>query len=123
MPVGTGELKRLLVVFNERSGATASAVVTRSGVPLAWSLPDGAHADNFGTMTATLIGALEVIYSGLRKPSPDEIVVESASGSLVAQTLSPKAFLVAVTEGLTPEFRKALTALAGQARGYLSGTD
>ena len=123
MPVETGELRRLLVVFNDRSGASASAVVTRSGVPLAWSLPDGSHAENFGTMTATLIGALEVIYTGLRKPSPEEIVVETASGALVAQTLTPKAFVVATTDRLTPEFRKALEDLARQTRGYLTGAE
>ncbi len=122
MPEEIGELHALLARFNEHAGAQASAVVSRSGVPLAWALPEGAHVDNFGTMTATLLGALEVIYTGMNKPSPERVVVRSDDGVLIAESLTPRAFLVAMTVRETPEFRKALTEAASKARGFL-GTE
>lgn len=105
--------------FQSTSGAQASAVVSRSGVPLAWSLPEDTHVDNFGTMSATLVGALEVIYAGLHKPSPERIVVDSGGGVLVAQTLTPGAFLVAVAESLTPEMESGIADASKRAKTFL----
>lgn len=123
MPVEAGELRRLLQIFNDRSGALGSAVITRSGVPLAWSLPEGAQVDNFGTMAATLLGALEVIYAGMKRDSPDEVVVSSSSGVLVARAITPKAFLVALAERDAAEFRKGLADLATRAKVHLGTVD
>lgn len=119
MPVEVGELERILRILNQRTGAVASAVVTRTGVPLASALPDGSHAENFGTMAATMLGALEVIYTGLARPSPAEIVVMSASGVVLAHSLTPKAFLVTLSESVTPELRKAVASFADEARAHL----
>lgn len=119
MPEELRELHALLSHFNERTGAQASAVVSRSGVPLAWALPEDSHVDNFGTMTATLIGALDVIYTGLHKPSPERVVVRSDGGVLMAMSLTPGAFLVALTDRASAEFRKAMDEAAKTARGFL----
>jgi len=121
--VEVAELRRVLQVFNDRAGAVGSAVITRSGVPLAWSLPDGAQVDNFGTMAATLLGALEVIYTGFQRPSPQEVVASSESGVVVARTLTTKAFIVAITDKDSPEFRRHLADTARQAKGFLGATD
>ncbi|OGS47349.1 MAG: hypothetical protein A3K66_05890 [Euryarchaeota archaeon RBG_16_67_27] len=117
--VEVGELQKILGVFNDRSGAKASAVVTRSGVPVAWVLPDGSHADNLGTMAATLLGALDVIFSGFGREAPAEVAVQSSSGAIVARNVTDKAFLFAVADRITPEFERELAKTVGQARQYL----
>jgi len=122
VPEESADLQSLLGEFLQRSGAHASAIVSRSGVPLAWALPQDAHVDNFGTMTATLFGALEVIYTGLHKPAPERIVVQSDGGILVAQALTPKAFLVAITPTESAEFSKAMAETATRARALLGAS-
>ena len=54
MPVAVEALRKLLTDFNARTGAKMSAIVSRSGVPVAWVLPDDAQVDNFAMMAATL---------------------------------------------------------------------
>ncbi len=46
----------MLQDFNGRTGARMSAIVSRSGVPVAWSMPEDIQVDNFATMAATLLG-------------------------------------------------------------------
>ena len=72
MPVAVEALRKLLTDFNSRTGAKMSAIVSRSGVPVAWVLPDDAQVDNFATMAATLLGALEVVRDDEDgRPEPD----------------------------------------------------
>ena len=123
LPHDVGGLRKVLREFSSSAGLQASAVVTRSGVPLAWDLPEDTHVDNFGTMSATLIGALEVIYAGLHKPAPERIVVDSGGGVLVARPLTPGAFLVAVAERLTPEIESSMDETAKRARPFLGSED
>jgi predicted regulator of Ras-like GTPase activity (Roadblock/LC7/MglB family) len=109
--------------FASSAGIQASAVVSRSGVPLAWDLPEETHVDNFGTMSATLIGALEVIYAGLHKAAPERIVVESGGSVLVAIALTPGAFLVAVADRVTPQLESILKETAKKAKPFLGSED
>lgn len=122
MPHDVGALRKLLGEFHAESKATASAVVSRSGVPLAWILPEEAHVDNFGTMTATLLGALEVIYGGLHKSAPERIVVQSADDYIVAQNITEGAFFVAIVDALTPKVNEAIGRAAKRAKSFL-GTE
>jgi len=43
----------------------------------------------------------------------------SASGVVLAHSLTPKAFLVTLSESVTPELRKAVASFADEARTYL----
>ncbi len=76
-----------------------SAVVTRSGSVVASVLPEDVPADNFATMAATLLGALEVIYASTPGPGPRKVVVKTESGNLLLRPVTTKAFFVALTEG------------------------
>ncbi len=91
-------LRKLLTDFNTRTGATMSAVVSRSGVPVAWVLPDNAQVDNFATMAATLLGALEVIYGTMNAEAPTRITVESDGGVLMVHGVTGKMFFVTMAE-------------------------
>lgn len=122
MPVAVDALRKLLKDFNARSGAKMSAIVSRSGVPVAWSLPDDANVDNFATMAATLLGALEVIYSSMRTGAPSAVTVEADGGVLTVRDLTGKMFFVAMTEKKTAPFGKAVDATLSEVLGLLGET-
>lgn len=96
-----------------------SAIVTRSGVPLSWVLPPEVPPDNFATMAATLLGALEVIYSATPGSSPQEVTVQTERGTLVLRVITPKVFLVALTDGPAADVATAVEETATRARSLL----
>lgn len=97
-----------------------SAVVTRSGVPLASALPDEVPADNFATMAATLLGALEVIYSTIHGPSPEKIAVRTERGTLFVRAITPRAFFVALAEDGAADLQGVVDETATRARALLA---
>ncbi len=116
-----GELKRILGEFNMRYNATLSAIVSRSGVPIAWSIPSGMTVDNFAALSATLLGASEVIYSTLGKAAPIRIVVESDDGHLVVTGLGQKAFVVAIFQKSNPDMLKGMEEVGSAIMDVLRG--
>ncbi len=98
------------------------AVVTRSGVPLASVLPDEVPADNFATMAATLLGALEVIYSTTKGPSPQQVAVHTENGNLLIRVVTSKVFFVALTDGHPADVEKQVEETATRARALLAKT-
>lgn len=119
MPVAVEALRKLLQDFNARAGARTSAIVSRSGVPVAWALPGDVQVDNFATMAATLLGALEVIYSTLKANAPNRIVVESESGVLIVREVTGKMFFVALADKRTVPFARAVDETLAKARSLL----
>src|SRR5881296_1652908 len=103
VPVAIQALRKLLTDFNTRTGAKMSAIVSRSGVPVAWVLPDDAQVDNFATMAATLLGALEVMYGTMKMEPPNRLTVASDSGILSVHGISGKMFFVGKAKGLLGE--------------------
>ncbi len=120
MPIAVDELRVLLKGFNARTGAYASAVVTRSGVPIAWALPDDVPVDNFATMAATLLGALEVIYSTMKEPAPEKAFVQTDGGTLAVRTITSRMFFVTLSKGTSSDLGPAVDEAATRARGFLS---
>ncbi len=109
--------------FNGRSGARMSAIVSRSGVPVAWSLPEDVQVDNFATMAATLLGALEVIYSTMKSDTPPrDVTVESEAGVLTVRDVTGKMFFVSLAEKRTAAQGKAIDEAIAKARGFLGET-
>ena len=119
LPEGPDELRVLLKGFNRQTGSRMSAVVTRSGVPVASALPEDVPADNFATMAATLLGGLDVIYSPLKGPSPDRVVVRTENGTLFVRSVTTKAFFVALADGPAEEVQAAVDEAATRARSLL----
>ena len=101
------EVRRVLEELSQDHGMTMAAVISRAGIPIAWNLPKDVHLENFATLSATLVGAAEVIYTGLGRPSPNRITVDSPDGTLVAIGIGPKAFLVLLAEDTGPELLDA----------------
>ncbi|HYV08432.1 MAG TPA: roadblock/LC7 domain-containing protein [Thermoplasmata archaeon] len=119
MPVAVEALRKMLQDFNGRAGARVSAIVSRSGVPVAWSMPEDVQVDNFATMAATLLGALEVIYSTMKSDAPNNVTVESEGGVLTVREVTGKMFLVALAEKRTAAHAKAIDEAVAKARGFL----
>ena len=113
-------MRVLLKGFNSQTGSRMSAIVTRSGVAVAHVLPAEVPADNFATMAATLLGALEVIYSTLQSPSPQQVLVQTESGTLVVRVVTPKMFFVALMNGSPSDVAKPVEETATRARGILA---
>lgn len=120
LPGGPDELRVLLKGFMSQTGSRMCAVVTRSGVPVASVLPEEVPADNFATMAATLLGALEVIYSTLSGPSPERVVVRTEKGTLFVRAVTTKTFLVALTDGGTEDIQADVDEAATRARALLA---
>src|SRR3989440_2715852 len=120
MPVAAEALRKLLQEFNARTSAKMSAIVTRSGVPVAWVLPDDAQVDNFATMAATLLGALEVIYATMKANPPTHVTVESEGGILSVREVTGKMFFVAMAERRSPALVRAIDEVIAKAKGLTS---
>src|SRR5204862_434047 len=120
VPVAVEGLRKLLQDFNTRSGAKMSAIVSRSGVPVAWVLPDEAQVDNFATMAATLIRALELIYATMKAATPTHVTVESEGGILSVREVTGKMFFVAMATRRSPQLVKSIEELLLRATGFLT---
>ncbi len=121
MPTAVGELNRILRDFNAKYRASLSAVVSRSGVPIAWALPPDMAVDNLATLSATILGACEVIYSGMHVDPPKRVVVESEKGTLIATGVGPKSLLVAMVPGKADAVTSGLDQAASSIRNVLQG--
>ena len=83
---------------------------------------DDAQVDNFATMAATLLGALEVMYGTMKMEPPNRLTVASDSGILSVHGVSGKMFFVAMAEKQTAAFGKAVADALGKAKGLLGET-
>ncbi|UCE72978.1 MAG: roadblock/LC7 domain-containing protein [Methanomassiliicoccales archaeon] len=105
------ELKSILNDMRTEQEIEICAVISRNGIPLAYELPEGVHIDAFSTLSATILGASEVIYSGLRKKIPEHVLITSNGTNYIALGVGPKALLVAMSsmesEVLTSNVREA----------------
>lgn len=116
------ELQRILSDFNARYHARVSAVISGSGIPIAWAAPDGGlQLDNFATLAATLLGSAEAIYTSLSESPPKRVVIESENGMLVAEAVGTKAFVIAVMPARTEDIERGLEGVATDLRGVLRG--
>jgi predicted regulator of Ras-like GTPase activity (Roadblock/LC7/MglB family) len=120
LPVAADEFRTLLRGFNAKTGARMSAIVSRSGVPVAWALPDEAQVDNFATMAATLLGALEVINAAMKAALPAHVTVQSEGGVLSIREVTGKMFFVAATPKRAPAMARAIDDLLAKAKGLLT---
>ncbi len=99
-----GELNSELEKLSQEHGIDISAIVSRSGVPIAWHLPDDSAMETFATLSATIIGASEVVYSGLGKEPPHRVTIESEQGNtFVASGLDKKTLIVAMSDSVEHE--------------------
>ncbi|UCF09107.1 MAG: roadblock/LC7 domain-containing protein [Thermoplasmata archaeon] len=106
------ELKSILSDLKKKNKIEICAVVSRNGIPLAYELPEEAHIDAFSTLSATILGASEVIYSGLGKQAPSRVLIEANGTNYIAMGVGPKALLVVMGATKTPDLKKNIKTAA-----------
>jgi predicted regulator of Ras-like GTPase activity (Roadblock/LC7/MglB family) len=114
------ELKLILNRLRTEQNIEICAVISRNGIPLAHELPDGVHIDAFSTLSATILGASEVIYSGLGKTVPDRVMIESNGTNYIATGVGPKALLVVMSSSGTPDLATHITEAAQEIKEVLA---
>ena len=93
------DLTKELDTLASEQGIEISAVITRSGAPIAWHLPNGTSAETIATLSATIFGASEVIYTGSGWEKPRKVTIEAGEqGTLITRSLGNKAILVLMSK-------------------------
>lgn len=92
-----GELRKVLSNLKASHNVEACAVVSKSGIPIAWDVPDQVHLETFATLSATILGASDVVCSGLNKEPPERVIIEGKDGLILVRGLDEKVLLVAMT--------------------------
>lgn len=93
-----GELNKELESLNKKHDIEISAIISRSGVPIAWNFPDETQIETFSTLSATILGASEVVYSSLGRDPPQRIIIESPGGLLMATSIGSKALIAVLSK-------------------------
>jgi predicted regulator of Ras-like GTPase activity (Roadblock/LC7/MglB family) len=114
------ELKLILNRMRTEQNIEICAVISRNGIPLAHELPDGVHIDAFSTLSATILGASEVIYSGLGKTAPDRVMIESNGTNYIATGVGPKALLVVMSSSNAPDLATHISKAAEEIKEVLA---
>ncbi|MEW5937599.1 MAG: roadblock/LC7 domain-containing protein [Candidatus Thermoplasmatota archaeon] len=101
-----GDIKEELKRLSANHRIDVSAIVSRSGVPIAWNVPDEGMVETFATLSATIVGAAEVVYTSMGRTPPRRIIIDAEGGVFVAAPIGSKALLVGLSS------QKDRTALA-----------
>jgi len=116
-----GELNKELETLNQKYDIEISAIISRSGVPIAWNIPDEAQIETFSTLTATILGASEVVYSSLGRNPPARVIIESNNGLLMATSIGSKALIAVLSkEGDIDKITSALDEAVGNIKEVLA---
>jgi uncharacterized protein len=84
--------------LHRRIHAVATALVSQDGQVLHADLAEGAHAETFSVMCATVLGAAVAASAELGRGRPVRVVVESHDSRTVIVGAGERSLLVTVTE-------------------------
>ncbi len=94
--VNNGPVDDILGEINSNPNVDTSVLVSRSGMHIAGSAPDGVHLETFVAMSAILLGSAETAISDI-KGELDNILVELDRSRIIITSAGNKALLVVVT--------------------------
>jgi len=83
-------MKKILKDMESSMGMEIGVVITRNGIPMAWNSTGNTDIETFATLSATIYGASEVIFSGVNRAPPEVVIVSSPEGVFVASGLGKK---------------------------------
>jgi predicted regulator of Ras-like GTPase activity (Roadblock/LC7/MglB family) len=90
-------LEGILKEVERVPGVSDAVLVSRSGMHIAGSVPEGAHTETFVAMFAILLGAAETATSEL-KERLESVVIELESSKILIVNDGPKAIFVLRTD-------------------------
>ncbi len=94
--VNNGPVDDILGEINSNPNVDTSVLVSRSGMHIAGTAPDGVHLETFVAMSAILLGSAETAISDI-KGELDNILVELDRSRIIITSAGNKALLVVVT--------------------------
>jgi|GEM_PF-1000137 len=77
------EIEKILEDYGSKTDIDAIALTSKDGVPVASYLEKEKEQESFSTLSATILGAGEVIFSGFEKKKPDLFVGHSEDSVLL----------------------------------------
>ena len=92
--VAVESLKTILDEIGSDGRVSVAGIVSRNGIPIVCNLPPGSQIDTFSTLSATIMGAGEVIFTGMGKDKPSVVFISSSNGNLLCTPISQKSLLV-----------------------------
>src|SRR3989344_6931054 len=88
------KLMEILRWLRKAGDIEGTSVVSRDGLIIASDLLADIDSKTFAAMSAAMTGAAETATSELKKGNPDQIIVDSKLGSIIALGAGKKAILV-----------------------------
>jgi len=88
------KLMEILRWLRKAGDIEGSSVVSRDGLIIASDLLADVDTKTFAAMSAAMTGAAETATSELKRGNPDQIIVDSKLGSIIALGAGKKAILV-----------------------------
>lgn len=96
--VAMSRLNEILSELRKSQNLNACAIFTKEGIPVAWSISDDFDIEQFGAITATIMGVSEVVYSSLRRGAPEKVIIESKNHTLLVAGIGHNALLMYAPE-------------------------
>ena len=87
-------LKGVLDKTSASEGIEIAGIVSRNGIPIVCNVPPGSQVDTFSTLSATIMGAAEVVFTGVGKDKPSVVLISSQSSNMICTPISQKSLLV-----------------------------
>ena len=89
-------ITQLLKKMELSSGLTASAVISREGLPITSAMPSDVNEEIIGAMTAAMLSLGERAVDELTRGNLEQLFVKGNEGYLVIMAAGPSAVLVAL---------------------------
>ncbi len=84
-------------------------MTSKNGVPIAFYIRNEDENESFSTLSATILGAAEVIFSSFEKKNPDLIVCDSDDSTLLIKEVGANAVLAVLGDSdMKEEIKKEL---------------
>lgn len=87
------EIEEIFEEYCDKTAIEAIALTSKNGIPIAYHLKDEEENESFSTLSATILGASEVILSGLEKQNPELITCDSPDSVLLIKEVGTNAVL------------------------------
>lgn len=87
------EVEEIFKEYSEKTDMDAIALTSKNGIPIVSHLKNDDENESFSTLSATILGASEVIFSSFEKQNPDFIVGNSEDSVLLVREVGTNTVL------------------------------
>ncbi len=87
------EVEEIFEEYSAKTDMDAIALTSKNGIPIASYLKKEEEDESFSTLSATILGASEVIFSAFEKQNPDFIIGNSEDSVLLVREVGANTVL------------------------------